>query len=58
VLERRRRSYQKRNPRGTLVAVAPVVGTARVVSAASKLVRALGLAEALSDEDDEGDDAE
>jgi alkylhydroperoxidase/carboxymuconolactone decarboxylase family protein YurZ len=38
---------------GTLVAVAPVVGTARIVSAASKMVRALGLAEALSDDEDE-----
>lgn len=34
---------------GTLVAVAPVVGSARIVSAASKLVRALDLA-------DDGDD--
>jgi len=30
---------------GTLVAVAPVVGSARIVSAASKISRALGLAE-------------
>jgi alkylhydroperoxidase/carboxymuconolactone decarboxylase family protein YurZ len=30
--------------RGVLVAVAPIVGTARVASAAGKIVRALGLA--------------
>jgi len=30
--------------RGVLAAVAPIVGTARVVSAAGKMVRALGLA--------------
>lgn len=30
--------------RGVLAAVAPIVGTARVASAASKMVRALGLA--------------
>jgi alkylhydroperoxidase/carboxymuconolactone decarboxylase family protein YurZ len=35
---------------GTLVAVAPVVGSARVVSAASKMARALGLAEIAADE--------
>lgn len=34
---------------GLLVAIAPVVGTARVVSAASKLLRALDLAEAIVD---------
>jgi alkylhydroperoxidase/carboxymuconolactone decarboxylase family protein YurZ len=32
---------------GTLVAIAPVIGTARVVSAAGHIVRALGLARAL-----------
>jgi alkylhydroperoxidase/carboxymuconolactone decarboxylase family protein YurZ len=32
---------------GTLVAVAPVVGSARVASAASKMIRALGLAESM-----------
>src|SRR5262245_11551954 len=32
---------------GTLVAIAPLVGTARIVSAAGKMVRALGLAEAI-----------
>ena len=37
--------------RGTLVALAPVVGSARIVSAASKLVRALGLAQALAADD-------
>jgi alkylhydroperoxidase/carboxymuconolactone decarboxylase family protein YurZ len=30
--------------RGVLVAVAPIVGTARIASAGSKMVRALGLA--------------
>jgi hypothetical protein len=39
---------------GMLVAIAPVVGSARVTSAASKMVRALGLAVALTEEDDEG----
>lgn len=38
---------------GTLVAVAPVVGSARVVSAASKLVRALDLAEAVAEDGDD-----
>jgi 4-carboxymuconolactone decarboxylase len=33
----------------TLIAVAPVVGTARVVSAAGSIVRAIGLGEALSE---------
>jgi 4-carboxymuconolactone decarboxylase len=37
---------------GTLVAIAPVVGSARIVSAASKMLRALGLEEALEDDDD------
>jgi hypothetical protein len=32
-----------------MVAIAPVVGSARIVSAASKLVRTLGLAEAIAD---------
>ncbi len=34
---------------GTLIAIAPVVGTARIVSAAGKIVRALGLAEAINE---------
>jgi len=34
-----------------LVAIAPVVGSARTVSAASKLVRALGLAQAIASDD-------
>jgi len=38
-----------------LAAVAPIVGTARVVSAAGKMVRALGLAIAIADA---ADDAE
>lgn len=33
----------------TLIAIAPVIGTARIVSAASHIVRALGLAEAISE---------
>jgi hypothetical protein len=39
---------------GMLVAIAPVIGTARVVSAASKVVRALGLAELLDDDEEGG----
>jgi hypothetical protein len=35
--------------RGTLAAVAPIVGSARVVSAAGKTIRALGLAEAIEE---------
>jgi 4-carboxymuconolactone decarboxylase len=38
---------------GTLVAVAPVVGTARTVSAASKIVRALALAEEIVEDADD-----
>ena len=34
---------------GVLIAVAPIVGTARVVSAAGKITRALGLAIAIAD---------
>jgi 4-carboxymuconolactone decarboxylase len=34
---------------GTLVAIAPVIGTARVVSAAGHIVRALGLASAIAE---------
>ena len=34
---------------GTLIAIAPVVGTARVVSAAGGIVRALGMAERLNE---------
>jgi len=30
---------------GTLIAIAPVIGTARIVSAAGSIVRALGLLE-------------
>jgi alkylhydroperoxidase/carboxymuconolactone decarboxylase family protein YurZ len=37
---------------GTLVAIAPVVGSARVVSAASKMARALGIAEAAMSQDE------
>ena len=35
--------------RGVLAAIAPIVGTARLVSAASKMARALGLAIELSE---------
>jgi len=41
--------------RGVLVAVAPIVGTARVASATSKIVRALGLAIELSELEEEGE---
>jgi len=34
---------------GILVAIAPVVGTARIVSAAGSIVRAIGLADALTE---------
>jgi 4-carboxymuconolactone decarboxylase len=37
---------------GILVAIAPVVGTARIVSAAGGIVRALGLADALTEKTD------
>lgn len=37
---------------GTLVAIAPVIGSARTVSAAGKIVRAFGLAAAMVDDDD------
>ncbi|MBV9583082.1 MAG: carboxymuconolactone decarboxylase family protein [Chloroflexi bacterium] len=40
---------------GTLVAIAPVVGSARIASAASKMLRALGLAEALEQEDEDNE---
>lgn len=41
-----------------MIAVAPVVGTARVVSAGGKILRALGVAIAVADSEmaDEGDD--
>jgi alkylhydroperoxidase/carboxymuconolactone decarboxylase family protein YurZ len=39
---------------GTLVAIAPMVGTVRVVSAAGKIARALDLDEDLDEEEDEG----
>jgi len=35
---------------GTLIAVAPVIGTARVVSAAGSIVRALGIAKTLAED--------
>ncbi len=36
---------------GILLAIAPIVGTARVASAASKIARALGLAIAVAEQD-------
>jgi hypothetical protein len=39
-----------------LVTLAPVVGTARIVSAGSKIARALGFALAVADVSDEDDD--
>jgi alkylhydroperoxidase/carboxymuconolactone decarboxylase family protein YurZ len=41
---------QAEDVRGLMIAIAPVVGTARVVSASSKLLRALGLAEAIAED--------
>jgi hypothetical protein len=42
--------------RGVLTAVAPIVGTTRVVAASGNIVRALGIAvEVLSEDDDEDD---
>ena len=41
--------------RGVLTAIAPIVGTARVASAASKMVRALGLAIELDELEEEGE---
>jgi alkylhydroperoxidase/carboxymuconolactone decarboxylase family protein YurZ len=41
---------------GVLTAVAPIVGSARVVSSASKIARALGIAIALDEEDEEEED--
>ena len=43
--------------RGVLVAVAPIVGTARVASAAGKIVRALGLALELAELETEAEAA-
>ena len=37
---------------GVLVAIAPVVGSARIASAAGKLLRAYGMASALDDEEE------
>jgi 4-carboxymuconolactone decarboxylase len=39
---------------GTLIAIAPVIGTARIVSAAGSIVRALGLANALAEDTGDG----
>ena len=44
--------------RGVLTAIAPIVGTARVASAASKMVRALGLAIELGELEAEGEAGE
>jgi alkylhydroperoxidase/carboxymuconolactone decarboxylase family protein YurZ len=41
--------------RGVLAAVAPIVGTARVVSAAANIARALGIAIELAELDAEGE---
>jgi hypothetical protein len=38
---------------GTLVAIAPVVGSARVVSAAGKILRGIGLADLVAEADDD-----
>jgi hypothetical protein len=42
--------------RGVLAAVAPIVGTARVVSATGKIVRALGVALEVAELEDEAGD--
>ena len=42
--------------RGVLAAIAPIVGTARIMSATTKIVRALGLALEVAELDDEDDD--
>ena len=44
--------------RGVLTAIAPIVGTARVVSAAGKIVRALGLAIELGELEADGETGE
>ncbi len=44
--------------RGVLTAIAPIVGTARVASAGSKMVRALGLAIELGELEAEGETGE
>jgi hypothetical protein len=44
--------------RDVLAAVAPIVGTARVVSAASKIARALGLAIELAELEEEAEESE
>jgi 4-carboxymuconolactone decarboxylase len=41
---------------GTLVAIAPIVGTARIVSAAGKIVRSFGLADTILPDDGEEDE--
>jgi hypothetical protein len=41
---------------GILVAISPIIGTARTVSAASSIAKGLGLAIALAEEDDEDDE--
>ena len=35
---------------GTLIAIAPVIGTARIVSAAANIIKAFELAEALAED--------
>ena len=44
--------------RGVLTAIAPIVGTARVASAATKMVRALGLAIELGELEADGETGE
>lgn len=41
--------------RGVLAAIAPIVGTARIVSATTKIVRALGLAIEVAEMDEDDD---
>jgi len=40
---------------GVLIAIAPIVGTARVVSAAGNIAKALGIAIAVAEDEDSGD---
>lgn len=47
-----------RDVQGLLVAVAPIVGTARTVTAAGNILRALGLAAALDEGEEEDEDDE
>jgi alkylhydroperoxidase/carboxymuconolactone decarboxylase family protein YurZ len=51
----RRDNIQRERMLGTLIAVAPVVGTARTVSAGASIARALGIAEVVKERLEESD---